>query len=112
MAKRIKSFKDAVKRIESYHDHTRWMKKYFYRYAKSFAKIGLDPFKCKNCGITYTKDVPAIMEMDHVNGDCYDGRLVNLRFLCPTCHAATDTFRGRTKTIQEIYEEKMAMCIE
>ena len=106
------TFEDAVKGIESYHGHTRFMKKYFYRFAKSFAKIGLDPFKCKHCGITEHNGQPILMDIDHINGDHHDGRLSNLRFLCPNCHSQTDTFKNRRSTVAEIFEEKVRMCVE
>lgn len=32
------------------------------------------------------------LEIDHVNGDYRDNRLENLRFLCPNCHAVTNTY--------------------
>ncbi|WLQ42865.1 HNH endonuclease signature motif containing protein [Streptomyces laculatispora] len=32
------------------------------------------------------------LEVDHINGDRGDDRVENLRFLCPNCHAVTDTW--------------------
>ncbi|MFJ4961415.1 hypothetical protein EES43_10010 [Streptomyces sp. ADI96-02] len=37
------------------------------------------------------------LEVDHVNGQWWDNRPENLRFLCPNCHATTDTYRGRKR---------------
>jgi hypothetical protein len=33
----------------------------------------------------------------HISGDYLDCRAVNLRFLCPSCHAQTPTHSGKNK---------------
>ena|SRR6478609_4513383 len=38
---------------------------------------------------------PLVLPVDHVNGVRWDNRLENLRFLCPNCHAQTETFSGK-----------------
>ncbi|MBU4348324.1 HNH endonuclease [Patescibacteria group bacterium] len=35
------------------------------------------------------------LELDHINGDCHDNRVENLRVLCPNCHSLKSTHRGR-----------------
>ncbi len=52
-------------------------------------------YKCNKCGIKEWQGSYLILELDHINGDHFDNRLENLRFLCPNCHSQTDTFRGR-----------------
>jgi 5-methylcytosine-specific restriction endonuclease McrA len=40
---------------------------------------------------------PITLQLDHINGDSSDNRLINLRILCPNCHSQTKTFAGRNK---------------
>lgn len=54
----------------------------------------LEPL-CARCRIETWLGRPMPLELDHINGDRRDNRLENLRFLCPNCHALTDTYRGR-----------------
>lgn len=35
------------------------------------------------------------LQLDHINGVFNDHRLENLRFLCPNCHAITETYCGK-----------------
>ena len=53
-------------------------------------------YKCVNCGCDgHWQDGKIALEIDHINGDNTDNRIENLRYLCPNCHALTDTYRGR-----------------
>jgi hypothetical protein len=61
---------------------------------------GLKEHKCECCGITEWNGKPAPIELDHINGKRYDNRLKNLRILCPNCHAQTDTYRGKNRSIK------------
>lgn len=40
---------------------------------------------------------PLTLELDHINGQCWDHRLENLRILCPNCHSQTETFCNRKR---------------
>lgn len=40
---------------------------------------------------------PIALELDHIDGDNTNNELDNLRFLCPNCHATTNTYRGKNK---------------
>ncbi len=59
-------------------------------------KYNLIPYKCELCGNEGVWNGQKIaLELDHKNGKNNDHRLENLRWLCPNCHATTDTYRGR-----------------
>lgn len=53
------------------------------------------PYKCAECEISEWKNKELSLHLDHINGDSYDNRLENLRFLCPNCHSQTDTYCGK-----------------
>ncbi|PHS22203.1 MAG: hypothetical protein COA84_13615 [Robiginitomaculum sp.] len=53
---------------------------------------------CVGCGISEWRGSRITLEFDHVNGDRKDESRENVRFLCPNCHAQTDTWRGRNGT--------------
>jgi len=55
---------------------------------------------CELCGWAATSvDGRVPVELDHINGDHRDNRLLNLRILCPNCHSLQPTHRGRNKKI-------------
>ncbi|MFJ2954182.1 HNH endonuclease [Streptomyces sp. NPDC087270] len=59
------------------------------------------PQTCAMCGIgTEWNGKPLTLEVDHLSGEWWDNRRENLRFLCPNCHAVTDTYRGRSRGIR------------
>jgi hypothetical protein len=48
---------------------------------------------CEECGVLPVwNDKPLVLQVDHCNGNRFDNRPENLRFLCPNCHSQTDTF--------------------
>ncbi|MFD7918415.1 HNH endonuclease signature motif containing protein [Streptomyces sp. NPDC059740] len=56
------------------------------------------PERCADCGIGPAwRERPLPLEVDHIDGDWRNNLPSNLRFLCPNCHSATDTYRGRGK---------------
>ena len=55
-------------------------------------------YRCANCGNTGEwLGSPLSLQLDHINGINDDHRIENLRFLCPNCHAQTDSFSGKNK---------------
>ncbi len=52
--------------------------------------------KCGNKGEWLGKKVT--LALDHINGIWHDNRIENLRFLCPNCHAQTDTYVGKNSS--------------
>lgn len=57
------------------------------------------PDMCAVCGTGPTwNGSPLTLQLDHINGNSSDHRLVNLRIICPNCHSQTVTFAGRGKT--------------
>lgn len=58
---------------------------------------GYKKYNCEICGLVEWNGVKISLELDHINGNSYDHRLENLRFLCPNCHSMTTTYRGKNK---------------
>ena len=53
-------------------------------------------YKCVKCGCDGNwQDGVISLEIDHIDGDNSNNEISNLRYLCPNCHALTDTYRGR-----------------
>ena len=54
--------------------------------------------RCALCGTgPEWNGQPLRLEVDHISGAWWDNRIENIRLLCPNCHAATDTYRGRRR---------------
>lgn len=56
---------------------------------------GVKEHKCEVCNTSKWMDKEIPLELDHIDGDHYNNKLVNLRIICPNCHAQTDTNSGK-----------------
>ena len=58
-------------------------------------------YKCANCGCDGNWQGGIIsLEIDHIDGDNSNNEIENLRYLCPNCHALTETYRGKNKALK------------
>lgn len=58
--------------------------------------------ECSICKLREWNSKPIPLEIDHINGEHYDNRIDNLRFICPNCHAQTDTYKGKNMKVHKI----------
>lgn len=68
---------------------------------KRLIASGLKKDQCEICGqLPIWNNKPLVLQLDHINGNSSDNRLVNLRVVCPHCHSQTSTFCGRRFKLQ------------
>lgn len=53
---------------------------------------------CIKCGQEpIWNGLPLVLELDHIDGNCFNNEIENLRILCGHCHSQTPNFRGRNR---------------
>lgn len=75
-----------------------------------FLKLGTIPYECQKCGNDgHWNGESLTLHLDHVNGNHSDCQPENLRWLCPNCHAQTETY-ARTGKKAELVELVCTEC--
>lgn len=58
-------------------------------------------YKCVKCGCNGEWQNGFIsLELDYIDVDNSNNEIHNLRYLCPNCHAMTETYRGKNKALK------------
>ena len=124
MAYTYQEFKNKIL-VEDYRNskgkpmHTRFYKKYFYKFRNQLKKeFGpkLDLLYCSNSYCQFHKTYmfngkAIIMELEHKNRITNDARPENLESLCPLCHQQTLGYKNRKTDITEYVEKLKASQI-
>ena len=75
--------------------------------------------KCQKCGFDKVNEYTgfSILQIHHIDGDCFNNSENNLQLLCPNCHCLTENFGSRnqnsrrrdkrTKYYKELIEKKL-----
>lgn len=64
----------------------------------SIKKYNAIPYVCAKCGCTGEwQDGIISLEIHHEDGNNHNNTIENLEYLCPNCHALTETYRGKNQ---------------
>lgn len=81
--------------LSSYLDNTIAINSF--RLKQKLLTANVFPHQCFNCKLEHWLENPIPLELDHIDGNSENNNLVNLRLLCPNCHALTATYRGKNQ---------------
>ena len=81
-----------------------------YKLKVRMIKAGIIKDECCLCGWNKKPEGAKYSpcELDHINGDPTDHRLINLWLICPNCHSLTETYRfrrGKTNGVEHQSEK-------
>jgi len=83
---------ETKQRLEAIVNHkqvySKWVKKFL---------IDLRGYKCESCHNSEWLGQKIPLELEHVDGHSDNNDFLNLRLLCPNCHALTPTYKGKNK---------------
>lgn len=71
--------------IEDYLDNKRFIPSD--RLKKRLFEEGIKEKRCESCSLTEWLGEEVVFELDHINNNHYDNRLINLKINCPNCHS-------------------------
>lgn len=62
---------------------------------KKMVSEGIKEWKCECCGRSEWLGDKIPLELHHKDGNHFNNSFDNIEFLCPNCHAKTDSYRGK-----------------